>query len=169
MRVIVVLILCIIIGWIGLNYMKTHRHTDVSSPETTRDKISADASSIGDKARDAAITAKDAIADKLRDWHLSGDDIKHDLQKGGEVIRTKAQSAGSAIAVHANNAKLVTVIKTKFTLDKDLSARSIEVKADQGKVVLLGTVASEELIGRAVALALDTDGVTEVKSQLKVQ
>ncbi len=169
MRVILVLIICIVLGVIGLNYMKSHNHTDSPTVESTREKVSSDAASFGDKARDAAVSAKDAIAEKLREWHLSGDDIKSDLQKGGEVIRTKARSAGSSIASSAANAKLVTVIKTKYALDKDLSARAIEVKADQGKVVLAGTVGSEELIGRAVALALDTDGVVEVKSQLKVQ
>jgi osmotically-inducible protein OsmY len=61
------------------------------------------------------------------------------------------------------------VVKAKYTLDKELSARTIEVSADNGLVTLRGTAPSEALIGKAVGLALDTDGVTQVKSLLTVQ
>lgn len=144
-----------------MNYLKQHRADDTVG-------VSHSTSEFADRARDAAVSAKDSIARHLDEWHLSGDDIKRDLQKGGEIIRVKAQSAGSSIALAASNAKLETVIQTKYSLDKDLSPRSIKVSADQGKVLLTGTVASEDLIGRAVALALDTEGVAEVKSQLAV-
>jgi len=63
---------------------------------------------------------------------------------------------------------IVTVIKSKYVLDRDLSAVDIHVDARGGDVALVGTVASETLIGRAVALALDTDGVTHVAARLKV-
>jgi hypothetical protein len=42
------------------------------------------------------------------------------------------------------------------------------VGADHGVVALKGTVGSVELIGRAITLALDTDGVTQVVSLLTV-
>ncbi len=168
MRVILVLIICIVIGYFGLRYLQEHHHVEAPSAATTREEVSTSASSLADKTRAAASNAKDVIADKMKEWHLTPSDIRADLQQGGDIIRTKSQSAGSSLAQHASNAKVVTVIKTKFALDKDLSARAIQVTANEGKVVLAGNVGSEELIGRAVSLALDTDGVTEVKSQLKV-
>ena len=169
MRIVLILICCVIIGAVGLSYLKS-RHADepvaVSSPPAH--DFSADGEKIADRARTAASSAKDVISDKLDEWHLTGSDIRRDLEKGGDVIRTKARAAGSTLAAATSNAKVVSIIKTKFALDKDLSTRAISVSSDAGNVILTGTVANEDLIGRAVALALDTEGVVEVKSQLTV-
>jgi hyperosmotically inducible periplasmic protein len=167
MRVILILAICIVIGVVGLNYLKQHKADDGTTDRGTQ-KIKDGSSDLADRARDAAHSAKDSISRHMSEWHLTADDIKKDLQKGGEIVRTKAQSAGSSIASSASNAKLVTMIQAKYTLDKDLSPRAISVSANEGHVLLTGTVASEDLIGRAVGLALDTDGVVEVKSQLVV-
>lgn len=120
---------------------------------------------LGEKAKDGAVQAKDAIAGKLEDWHLTADDIKRDLARTGQVVRSKAAVAGEKIA----DARIVTVIKSKYVLDRDLSAIDINVDCADGEVTLHGTVASVELIGRATALALDTDGVHNVVSKLTVK
>jgi len=117
------------------------------------------------QTRDTASRVKETVAGKLEDWHLTPDEIKADLAKTGEVVRTKAHAAGATIA----DARIVTVIKAKYVLDRDLSAIDIAVSADSGEVVLAGSVASPELIGRALQLALDTDGVRRVTSKLAVQ
>lgn len=177
MRTILVLICLVIIGAVGLSYLKNRHPADapVTAPadrETPAPRSTAPAPAdnprLIDRAHDVAVSAKDAVADKLGEWHLSGSDIRRELEKGGEVVRTKARAAGSSIATASSNAKIISFIKAKYALDKDLSARDIEVSCDTGKVVLNGTAASEELIGRAIALALDTDGVVEVKSRLIV-
>lgn len=116
-------------------------------------------------AHQSATTLKDSVGQKLQDWHLTPDDIKADLQKTGEVVRSNARAAGASI----NDARLVAQINAKFVLDADLSARSINVDCSGGKVTLRGTVPSEALLGRAVALALDTSGVTNVVSKLTVK
>lgn len=176
---LIIFVLGVVVGAVGLNYVKEHRITEATSTtvETTRHEptqtttttTTSEKPSILNQARDAAVSAKDAISDKLADWHLSGSDIKQDLQKTGEVVRTKAQAAGSSIAAATSNSRIIAVVKAKYTLDKDLHARDIEVSCDAGNVTLRGTVASEALIGKAVALALDTDGVAQVKSLLTVQ
>lgn len=116
-------------------------------------------------AHQSATALKDSVSQKLQDWHLTPDEIKADLQKTGEVVRSNAKAAGETI----NDARLVAQINAKFVLDADLSARSINVDCSGGKVTLRGTVASEALIGRAVALALDTSGVSNVQSKLSVK
>jgi|GEM_PF-376383 len=182
---IIIFVLGVAVGAVGLNYVRQHRiidatpttttvettHTDpaTTAPATTTTTTTTAKPSFLNQARDAAVSAKDAIADKLVDWHLSGSDIKEDLQKTGEVVRTKAQAAGSSIAAATSNSRIIAVVKAKYTLDKELHARDIEVSCDAGNVTLRGTVASEALIGKAVALALDTDGVVQVKSLLTVQ
>ena len=120
------------------------------------------------KTKDAAVDAKDAIAGKLADWKLTPSDIKADFEKGGRVVRSKAAEAGAATGTMIDNAKVVTVINAKLVGDSELSALKINVDADQGVVTLKGTVKSPALIGRAIAIALDTDDVTQVVSLLTV-
>jgi osmotically-inducible protein OsmY len=109
------------------------------------------------------------VAEKLVQWHLTPEDIKKDLSGSGEVVRTKAKAAGHSIADATLNAKIKTFINAKYAFDSELSARAIDVECTQGHVTLRGTAPSETLIGKAVALALETDGVIDVKSLLVVK
>jgi osmotically-inducible protein OsmY len=119
---------------------------------------------VADKAKDTATDVKDEINEKLVEWHLTPDDIKNDLAKTGQIVRTNAQAVGGKIA----DARIVTVIKAKYVIDRDLSAIDISVDSQDGAVSLGGTVASPELIGKAIVLALDTDGVRGVTSKITV-
>ncbi len=120
--------------------------------------------SVGDTTRDSVAGVGDAISEKLVQWHLSGDDIRSDLAQGGQVVRAKAAVVGA----HISDARIVTVIKAKYVLDHNLSARDITVEAQDGRVSLAGSVPSAGLVGRAIALALDTDGVLNVTSRIVV-
>jgi hypothetical protein len=109
-----------------------------------------------------AAPTHDSLEDKLRRWHLAPADIKNDIARTGEVVRTQAGRVGDKIS----DVSILTVIKAKYVLDRDLSASSIKVEVHDGRVTLDGTVQSNELLGRAVALALDTEGVTNVTARL---
>jgi hypothetical protein len=113
-------------------------------------------------------STEDAISRKMREWNLTPDDLKRDLAKAGEVIRTKGSELGSRVAGATSDVRIISVIKAKYTIDDHLSAWNISVGSDDGHVTLSGTVSSPELIGRAIALALDTSGVVDVKSSLRV-
>ncbi len=127
------------------------------------------APSLADRARETAVTAKNAINDKLAQWHLTPEEIKKDLAAHGEVVRSKAKDAGTSIADATLNTRIKTFINAKYAFDPELSARTIDVECNQGHVTLRGTAPSETLIGKAVALALETDGVVDVKSLLVVK
>jgi hypothetical protein len=116
-------------------------------------------------ARDLAPPDRGAFDEKLRQWHLTPDDIRQDLSKTGEVVRTQAGAVGGKIS----DARILTVIKAKYVLDRDLSVCDIHVSVENGRVILAGTVTSEDLLGRAVALALDTGGVADVHSRLALK
>jgi osmotically-inducible protein OsmY len=115
-------------------------------------------------ASNFAAAAREDVAEKIRQWHLTPDEIRGDLARTGEVVRTNAEIAGDRIT----DARIVTVIKSKYVLDRDLSARDIAVDVSDGHVSLAGTVASDDLIGKAVMLALDTSGVKSVAAKLAV-
>jgi osmotically-inducible protein OsmY len=128
---------------------------------------------ISSSARDAADTAvsktksfasdvSGTLREKMRDWHLTSDDIHSDLAKTGEVVRENT----ARLREKVSDVRIVAVIKAKYVLDRDLSATSISVESTNGDVVLAGTVAAENLVGKAVALALDTEGVHHVKARL---
>jgi BON domain len=136
--------------------------------QNAADATKSAVSTAADKTKAAAIEAKDAISDKLVDWKLTPTDLKADLDRGSRIVRSKTSTAATKTGEVFDNARIVTVINGKLVADSQLSAIKINVDADQGVVTLKGTVKSVDLIGRAMALALDTDGVTQVVSLLTV-
>jgi hypothetical protein len=98
----------------------------------------------------------------------------------GPVDTSKARDAGARIgettAKAANQAEealklgVVTAkIKSKMTLDDLVKARNIHVETNGTVVTLTGVVGSEAEQKRAVELAKDTEGVTEVIDHLQVR
>jgi osmotically-inducible protein OsmY len=121
------------------------------------------------KVENAAKTTSDAAQDKLRALHLSSEDIKEELARTGGVVRREASAAGHAIADATADARITTAIKTKLLTSRDLSAFNISVNTTAGVVTLSGFVSSSEHIGKAILLAMETDGVREVLSTLQVK
>ncbi len=158
MRFILIFLIGAIAGAVALYFYEQRQPQPVAH-------LRAKAAPRAEKLRDAASNAQDSIAEKLQAWKLTPADIKADLAKTGRVVRAKSQEIGARI----DDARVVAVIKAKFVLDSALSARSIGVECHDGDVTLTGTVESPDLVGRAVALALDTHGVRNVASQLSVQ
>jgi hyperosmotically inducible protein len=68
----------------------------------------------------------------------------------------------------SDNLKLVTLIKAELIKDKEISSTTIEVKAIQCNIVLLGLVSSKKEIDKAIAHAKGVQGVRSVTSYLKV-
>ena len=143
------------------------KHTETTAPASQ--SLSERAENAAEKTKDAAVDAKDAIAAKLNEWKLTPSDIKADLQNSGRVVRNKTVAAGEKVGGTIDNARLVTVINGKYLTDGDLSSRKINVDAKDGIVTLTGAVPSLELAGRALLLALDTDGVSQVVGVLTIE
>ena len=135
----------------------------------TAEQVKDTAVKVATDVKDAAVDAKDAVAAKIVEWKLTPSDIKADLEKSGRVVREKSVAAGEKSGEVISDARIVTVINGKLLAASDLSVFKINVDADKGIVSLTGTVKSPELIGRAIALALDTDGVTQVVSLLTIE
>jgi hyperosmotically inducible protein len=133
------------------------------------DKINSQYRSAGEEIKDTAKNAGDALDEKLKSWRLDKDSINDELSKTGRVIRDKSQQAGKAIKDATADARVTGAIKAKLVADKDLSALDIHVSTTDGVVTLSGTVASPELVGKAMELALDTDGAQQVISTLQVK
>ena len=159
------LLLGIILGAVGFWFVqkKAAEHPEAQA------RYEDAAAQFRTNASAAAENTSDALRAKLDTLDLHGDQIKDEPAKTGEVIRRKAHDIGEATVNAASDARAVTEIKAKYAEDSTLSVWKISVSCDQGHVALSGTVSSPDDIGKAVALALDADGVRDVTSTLQVK
>lgn len=164
---IIGLLMGFIIGGSAVWYFIEGRTTP--AVRKAEERMAAQAEKAGDSAQAVAEQAKQALAAKLEALDLRAEDILKELAEKGRVVRRKARDIGEAAADAALDARATATIKAKLAAEPDLSALSISVATSAGRVTLSGTVASPELIGKALALALETDGVREVVSTLQVK
>lgn len=124
---------------------------------------------VRDRAAADTQRAETAAKNKMDELGLTPDNIRDELARTGKVIRRKSEAAGQAIADATADARITAAIKAKMVADPNLSALSISVSTTDGCVTLSGTASSLENIRRAMTLAYDTDGVTQVISTLLVK
>jgi osmotically-inducible protein OsmY len=159
------LVLGIILGAVGFWFVQKKA---AEHPEAQQ-RYEESATQFRSNATDAAQNVSDAVRAKLDTLELNGNQIKAELAQNGKVFRRKAQDIGDKLADAASDARAVTEIKAKYAVDSTLSAWNISVSCTQGHVTLSGTVSSADDIGRAIAIALDADGVRDVDSSLTVK
>lgn len=71
---------------------------------------------------------------------------------------------------YVKDSVITTKIKAKLAEEKMSSLKDVHVDTDsKGAVVLSGTVRSQEEADKAVSIAHETEGVTSVKSNIRVQ
>ncbi|MDZ7664744.1 MAG: BON domain-containing protein [Desulfotignum sp.] len=135
---------------------------DNQKVQETEDRVAAQI----DETRE---TVNQILQAKLDAWELRPEDIRQELEEQGEVIRHKARDVGEWVSDQARDAQATAAIKAKLADDPDLSVFSISVSTTDGMVTLSGTVPSPEMLGKAMALALETENVREVVSTLEVE
>jgi hyperosmotically inducible protein len=88
----------------------------------------------------------------------------------GVVVLTSALliGCGQTVSRTVDDAGVSTRVKTALLNDPVVAATSINVAAQAGVVTLSGTVRSDAERERAVAVARQTAGVTEVNSAIEV-
>ena len=155
MKIFFVLLLGAVLGVVGWRYYERTAHPTAGQQ----------VGDLTEKSREAAVAAKEKVADKAEDLKLTPADIKQDLAKTGQVVRSKARAVGEIM----DDARIVAMIKGKYVVDRDLSALAISVSCQDGEVRLAGSASSEQHIGKAVTIALETHGVHNVISQLTVK
>lgn len=127
------------------------------------------AQQVKEDVKGAAVQTKEFVKEKVDSWNLTPENIKDELAKTGQVVRTKVQTLGNTLADATADARTTATIKAKLVADPDLSALSISVSTTAGKVTLSGTVSSPDKIAKAIRLAMSVDGVREVVSTLQIK
>lgn len=97
----------------------------------------------------------------------TGVDATRAREAGAEIGEKVAVGAGEAQRAMAN-AGLTGKIKAKMALDDRIDAMAIDIDTEGSIVTLSGTVRSEAERQRALQLARETDGVTQVVDRLRV-
>ena len=156
MRFFLALIVGVVIGAAVILYYRGH----LENPQVRN---------TGQQVEASIRSAGTNLQEKLRSLNLNSDSIKREMDQTGRVIREKAQQAGHVISDATADARVTGAIKAKLVGDPDLSAWNISVNTTQGVVTLSGSVSSADLIGKAVLLAMETDGVRQVISTLQVK
>lgn len=133
-----------------------------------RQSFEQSAAQLRTNAESAAHNLSDAMQARLDALDLQTGQIQDELAKDGQVVRRKAEDIGEQAVNAASDVRAVAEIKAKYVADPALSVWDISVACDQGHVKLSGKVSAPEDIGKAVALALEADGVRDVTSTLQV-
>lgn len=123
----------------------------------------------GKQLDNATKPARDAVQAQLKVLDLRPQDVTEELGRTGQVVRRKAKEAGQAIVDATADSRTTAAIKGKLVASRELSALRISVNTTGGIVTLSGSVNSTEDIGKAMLLAMETDGVREVISTLQVR
>ena len=95
-------------------------------------------------------------------------DMSAARERGAELGERAAKAANS-VAESLDEGKLTTKITAKMVLDDVVKARTINVTTNGTTVTLTGTVHSAQERQRAVQLAKETEGVTQVIDQLTIR
>ena len=95
-------------------------------------------------------------------------DTVNRARDGAAAIGEKAGVAATKVESSIGEATLTTKIKAKMALDDTVKARSIDVTTRGTTVTLSGIVTSKEEHDRAMSLARETEGVTDVVDDLKM-
>jgi osmotically-inducible protein OsmY len=162
------LVVGIIVGAFGLWFYATGgdstpviRDAQRQAGEQTRKAV--------ESVQNAAEEARGALGARLEALELGPDDIKRDLAQSGRVVRQRARELRDTVADATADARITAAVKARLAADPELSALEISVDTTARRVTLAGTVATPDLVGKAVALALATDGVQAVDSTLQVK
>jgi hypothetical protein len=156
MKVFLGFLLGVLVAGAVIFYLRGQPHP--ATLEGTRDRIVS-----------GATNAEHSALNKLEDLGLTPEKVKEELARTGKVIRHKSQEIGQTLANETADARMTADIKAKLLADTDLSALSISVNTTAGCVTLSGTTSNTANIGKAMLLAYDTPGVTQVISTLQVK
>ena len=127
-------------------------------------------------------TAGEKVDDAIAHTERAADEAKVKTERMAEEARAKVESsdagarvaeaakdAGSAVAKAADDATITAAVNAGLAKDPDLSAISIDVDTNAGKVTLRGPAPNPVAKERAEQIAKDVRGVSSVDNQLEVK
>jgi hyperosmotically inducible periplasmic protein len=163
------------VAFVGCN--KSTKSTTASTDTTTTpaaapastDSLAARTDAAANRVGTELRSAGQAIASTARtmEWKLTASDIQADLDAGRDIIRTR--DAANAPTGKMDRDVLKSAVEGRIKADTDLANLKLDVNPkSNGEIQLEGKALTADQVGKAIALALDTDGVTKVTSKIKL-
>lgn len=145
-----------------------------SAGRAAANDVSRAADSTGDALERAGRKTANAMSDmahdisaRITEWKLSDSDLQADIAAKRDIVRTKTSAGAPTGAI--DKSALKSSVESRVRSDSQLAPFKLDVEVDnKTEVVLTGKARTADEIGRAIALALDTEGVTKVTSKIKL-
>ncbi len=105
-------------------------------------------------------------------WPLRSREAAHVRQEAARLASraaAKASVAATRVGGTMSDGALTAKIKSKMALDDHVKGRAINVDTSGSVVTMTGVVASADERERAVRLARDTEGITQVVDRLHIR
>jgi hyperosmotically inducible protein len=120
----------------------------------------------GDKSRQAASTAATKTENAM---DRAGEKTRDTAGTVADKTERATGNAGQKTAAAASDTAITTKVKANIFKEPDLKSMAIHVETEKGVVMLSGFVDSKAEADKAVKVAKSVDGVTSVKSAIKVK
>jgi osmotically-inducible protein OsmY len=121
---------------------------------------------IGSKVADKTEGAVETTADKSKQ---AGAALAQKTDKATDTAADKTKDAGAKTKVAAADTAITTKVKAGLVKEPDLESLGIHVETEKGVVMLSGFVNSKAEADKAQQVAKGVEGVTSVKSAIKVK
>lgn len=128
--------------------------------------VASHTDSAAHKTREVAQTAVDktkAVA------HTVAQKTENMMDHAGDKTRAAAGPAADKTAAVASDSVITTKVKASIFAEPELKSMGIHVETEKGVVMLSGFVNSKAEADKAVSAAKTVEGVTTVKSAIKVK
>ncbi len=121
----------------------------------------------GDRTAKAMSNMAHNVDAKLTEWKLSSREIEADVTANRDIIRTKDMVG--APTGNTDKSALQDTVTANIKSDAQLANLKLDINADRkGEIQLEGKASSADQIGRAIAIALNTEGVYKVTSKVRI-
>lgn len=105
---------------------------------------------------------------KLAEELVLGIDGVKEVKNELNIVQMDSKSQGAENDTDLTDAKIVTVIKSRYLFDTDVDGTDIDVDVDNRVVTLNGHVSSEAELDLAIQIAKNTNDVKEVESNIRI-
>lgn len=137
--------------------------------EKTRNAIAGAVDKTKEAGRNVADKTKELTAGAAATAENAGDKTRTTASNAADKTENAAERAGSRTASNMSDAAITAKVKAGLAAEKDTSALAVKVETEKGVVMLSGFVDSKAEAERAEKVAKGVEGVTRVKSTLKVK
>ncbi|SDC27856.1 BON domain-containing protein [Massilia sp. PDC64] len=133
---------------------------------TAADKVKAAAATVAEKTKDVAHAAVEKTKEAGSTVAQKTDNA---MDRAGDQTADKTRDAAGKTRIAASDTAITTKVKAGLVKEPNLDSLGIHVETEKGVVMLSGFVNSKEEADKAVKVAKGVEGVSSVKSAIKVK